>query len=839
VITTSQGWLEQVDFFRVDATRRLDPERKAALGQFLTPVSIARLIASFLHCDAPDVVLLDAGAGVGALLGAVVEMLCERSQPPRSVEVVAYEIEPLFLPYLRDTLCTCAAICHQAQVAFSFQVIEEDFIAHAVDLLTLPLLSKGHPTYTCAVLNPPYHKIRTDSQHRQLLRRVGIETSNIYPGFLALAAFLLSPGGELAAITPRSFCNGPYFRPFRQFFLKEMALQQFHIFESRERAFRDDAVLQENIIFSAQKTKEKPAGLAIRTGLDSDDDSHTVWNVSYTDVIQPDDPHQVIRLAADALEQQVATQMARLHATLDSLGLSVSTGRVVDFRAASFLRQQPGKDTAPLIYPTHITGGVIQWPKPQSKKPNALVSCAETRDLFVPNEHYVLVRRFTAKEERKRVVAVVYDARHIPGAVVGFENHLNYFHRNGQGLPPVLAKGLAVFLNSTLVDTYLRQFNGHTQVNAADLRMLRYPSIEQLLALGRGFDRTVQSQQAIDGLVAQELGMTDETFEYDPIAVKQKVGEAQEALRQMGMPREQYNERSALTLLALLDLTPDKSWSKASAPLCGITPMMDFFARYYGRQYQPNTRETVRRRTVHQFLEAGLIVANPDQPDRPTTSPNVVYQIEQSALALLRSYGTDQWQQNLKVHLASTETLKQRYQQERNMQRIPVTLPSSGEVVSLSPGGQNILVEKIIHEFAPRFTPGGQVLYIGDTDEKFAFFDEDRLRSVGVVVDAHGKMPDVIIHHTDKAWLVLIEAVTSHGPIDPKRRWELSALFENVQVGLVYVTAFLSRQALKEYLTNISWETEVWVAESPSHLIHFDGERFLGPYQVPGEREEG
>ena len=163
------------------------------------------------------------------------------------------------------------------------------------------------------------------------------------------------------------------------------------------------------------------------------------------------------------------------------------------------------------------------------------------------------------------------------------------------------------------------------------------------------------------------------------------------------------------------------------------------------------------------------------------------------------------------------------------MARIPVKV-APGKTLSLSPGGQNILVERIIHEFASRFVPGGTVLYVGDTDKKFAYVDEEGLAALGITIEQHGKMPDVILYHSDKDWLVLIEAVTSHGPIDPKRKEELTHLFRNARPGLVFVTAFLTRTAMVEYLSTISWETEVWVAESPSHLIHFNGERFLGPY---------
>jgi hypothetical protein len=228
-------------------------------------------------------------------------------------------------------------------------------------------------------------------------------------------------------------------------------------------------------------------------------------------------------------------------------------------------------------------------------------------------------------------------------------------------------------------------------------------------------------------------------------------------------------------------------------------------------------------------LEAGLITVNPDDPKRPTNSAKTVYQIEGSALELLRSIGTPEWDKDLRAYLASVETLAKRYARERKMKRIPLRLPT-GHKITLSPGGQNVLVEKIITDFAAYFTPGGLPLYVGDTGDKFAYFDQEGLEALGVKIETHGKMPDVIVHDTERNWLVLIEAVTSHGPINPKRRNELSRLFADSQAGLVYVTAFLDRKTMVQYLNEISWETEVWVADAPTHLIHFNGERFLGPY---------
>ena len=237
----------------------------------------------------------------------------------------------------------------------------------------------------------------------------------------------------------------------------------------------------------------------------------------------------------------------------------------------------------------------------------------------------------------------------------------------------------------------------------------------------------------------------------------------------------------------------------------------------------------MRRQTVHQFLDAGIVSINPDNPERPTNSPYAVYQIEPGLLQLLRTYGTADWEKGLRTYLASVETLKKKYARERQLKRIPIQI-GEGKTITLSPGGQNILVEKIIKDFCEYFTPGGELVYVGDTDEKWAYFDDLLLKKLGLAIESHGKMPDVIVYDQRKNWLVLIEAVTSHGPVNPKRRGELKKLFKGCKAGLVFVTAFLDRQAMLRFLGEISWETEVWVADAPTHLIHFNGERFLGPY---------
>ena len=313
------------------------------------------------------------------------------------------------------------------------------------------------------------------------------------------------------------------------------------------------------------------------------------------------------------------------------------------------------------------------------------------------------------------------------------------------------------------------------------------------------------------------------------MAEKDKIADAKQVLEELGMPRAQRNERSALCLLALLNLTEGKSWADAENPLVGITPMMEFTRDHYGRQYAPNTRETFRRQTMHQLVAAGIALYNPDDPARPVNSPKAVYQIEPDTLTLLRSFTTAAWNKNLAAYLENRQTLAARYAKEREMRKLPVKL-ATGETVRLSPGHHSELIKTIVEEFAPRFVPGGVLVYAGDTGDKRGYFDKDLLAKLGVVVDGHGRMPDVVLYYPEREWLLLVESVTSHGPVDGKRHEQLAELFAASTARLVYVTAFPSRPVMTRYLCDIAWETEVWCADAPSHLIHFDGERFLGPY---------
>lgn len=822
---------ERIDLARLDVGRFQDPKKRALLGQFLTPSSVAGLMAS-MFCNRKGVIrLLDAGAGIGSLSAAFVAEMCTRQHKPRAIQVTAFEVDLGLIDRLHETLEQCAKSCIDSGIRFAFDVRATDFIVEGVAMLSKDLFhSPQVQSFDCAILNPPYRKIRNDSAERQLLRSVDIETSNLYSGFLAIALELLDPDGEMVAITPRSFCNGPYFRSFRRRLLNIASLRRIHVFQSRNSTFSDDRVLQENIIFHAAKSKTN-GSMNITSSQGPEDLGMTSLRVMSDELVHPQDREAFIHLVTDGMERNIANLMEEMAASLDQLGLEVSTGRVVDFRAKAHLRKKSSRNTAPLIYPLHFHSGFIRWPKTTGRKLDAIVASRATEDLLVDSTTYVLVKRFSAKEEPRRVVPAVYDPTQIKADKVGFENHLNYFHKNGRGLDPRLARGLTLYLGSTFVDRYFRQFSGHTQVNASDLRTLRYPSTKVLRKLGFRVNGHFPEQSEIDAILQEVLEeIVEDKLAFISVAAAKKVEEARTVLRSLGLPRKQQNERSCLTLLAILDLNPTTAWREASAPLLGISELMRFMADHYEKNYAPNTRETVRKDTVHQFVQAGLLLKNPDNLRRPTNSPKTVYQVAPILLGLVRTFGSQQWRQKLERYLESVPSLRDQYARERRMERVPLLLPT-GKTVNLSPGGQSRLVKKVLNDFCAFFTPGGEVVYIGDTAEKWAYLNEKLLQELGVEIGEHGKIPDVVVYLRDKGWLVLIEAVESQGPMDPKRQLELRDLFLGAKAGLVFVTAFQNRKTMAKHLGALAWETEVWIAEAPSHLIHFDGERFLGPYE--------
>jgi len=820
---------DSADIARVHYSSKLNLKQRGELGQFLTPATVARFMAGQFNNLSGHITLLDPGAGVGTLTAAVVERLLANPTEVKSCFITAYEIEPIFLSSLNQGLIECCAALKNKGIQADYCLYEENFI-ETFNGVNLPLSTRSSLDFTHAILNPPYKKIHNQSIEKKILESIGIDTVNLYSAFVWLATLQLVEGSEMVAITPRSFCNGAYFRPFRKAFLESMGLKKIHIFESRSAAFSEDNVIQENIIFHAIKTRIKPSYVEITSNSQAElDEFSELRYVPYSEVIQANDSESFIHIVTNPLKDFLRVQMDKFSSTLDEIGLEISTGAVVDFRLKSALRTSLDEQSVPLLYPESMKAGKVVFPPSNPRKSIAIEQNQETGKWLIQSGWYVLTKRFSAKEEKRRVAAAVCPP--LDTVALGIENHLNYYHARGKGMNPDLARGLAAFLNSTLFDSYFRQFSGNTQVNATDLRRIKYPFRNDLIRLGSQIGDSHFNQEQVDEIVHKILSIMSEAT--NAIQASKRIEQALTILKNISAPREQQNERSALCLLALADIRPDKPWSQATAPRRGITEMMDWFRDHYGKQYAPNTRETVRRQTMHQFVQMGMVVENPDRPDRPINSPRWCYQLHQQALSLLKSYGSEQWEEARRNYAVSvTNLLKDR---NRNIPMIPVSLPD-GQAIQLSSGGQNILIKDVLESFCPRFTPGGLVLYVGDAGNKFIINETQKFREMGIELDPHGKMPDIVIYYKRQDWLVLIEAVTSHGPVNLKRHNELKQLFQSSHKGLVFVTAFPSRKEMTRYLAEISWETEVWVADQPDHMIHFNGERFLGPYEDSGNR---
>jgi len=486
---------ERAEIRRLEALRAHPAEHRERLGQFFTPKLAAQFMAGLVRLRREGRIrVLDPGAGSGALAAAIAARVM-RECPAATLEIVAVELDAGIERFLKETLEDITASARQAGVRIDYQLVTGDFIE---------LYANGEESreFDVVIMNPPYRKLGVTSAYRKSLLKLGVDCANLYAGFLALGTMSLTDGGQLVAITPRSFTNGPYFNQFRRFLLDRVSLDLIHVFESRSTVFSDTGVLQENIVFSATRGGDR--GEVLLSSSRGHTDEPVQRTVDYSEVLEPSDENGFIRLLVADNDTAVAETMAHMPAVLADIGAGVSTGRVVDFRSRECLQPSPLLGSHALIYPGNLRGGVVEWPRAIRKDQGFSVREPKDASLLMPEGYYVVVKRFSAKEERRRVVASVWDPTVHPGAIA-FENHLNVFHAKGAGLTRDQAVGLSYWLNSSLVDKFFRTFSGHTQVNATDLRSLRFPPLSVLTTHGKELTAALPSQTEIDSAVASMI----------------------------------------------------------------------------------------------------------------------------------------------------------------------------------------------------------------------------------------------------------------------------------------------------------------------------------------------
>ncbi|MCK6580921.1 MAG: restriction endonuclease [Anaerolineae bacterium] len=306
-----------------------------------------------------------------------------------------------------------------------------------------------------------------------------------------------------------------------------------------------------------------------------------------------------------------------------------------------------------------------------------------------------------------------------------------------------------------------------------------------------------------------------------------KLIEARALLSALGLPTAQQSEMSGLTLLVLAGLSENDTWAVATRRSLRVHDILTEIKTRYGRAYAENTRETVRRQVLHQFEQAGIVLRNPDDPTLATNSPRTHYALTEAMLKVLHAYGSSDWETQLAAFRDISGALFELYQRDRQQNRVP--LMHQGQTYQLSPGEHNKLQAAVIAEFGPRFAPGAKLLYLGDSENKRLIIDEEELARLNIPFTHHDKLPDIVLYDETVNTLYLIEAVTSHGPVSHKRRVELERMLVRCEAGRIYVSAFPDFATFRGFITEIAWETEVWLSEIPAHLIHFDGDHYLSP----------
>ncbi|MFV8830129.1 BsuBI/PstI family type II restriction endonuclease [Alkalihalobacterium sp. APHAB7] len=800
------------------------PEEKKLKGQYFTSSSIAKYMAELLVLNKNEIRVLDPGAGTGVLIAALVDRIISEKIKTISLKVDLYENDKLVIPYLEQMMEYCLNSMEANGYYFEYNIYQEDFITDHAYLFESSLLyrtSEESTLYDLIISNPPYYKVKKNHEYSRILADYVHGQPNVYFMFMAVAAELLNDDSQLVFITPRSYTSGAYFERFRERFFDKVDPDHIHVFNSRKGNFKGESVLQENIILSGFKRKRMVPYITVSSSGSSIDEDIKQEVFDKSLVLDSSDQINLMRLPLDKEQAAIIKMFDNWSNNLTVMGMNISTGPVVTFRNKELIVGYSENHTSPLLYMKHLKNLEVKFPVTASEQ--GVKNVPESQKLLVPSKNYVLVKRFTSKEQKKRVDVAAYLSNRYPFEYVGLENHLNYIYKVDGQLSEEEVYGIVGYLNSKCVDQYFRIVNGNTQVNASDIRPLPFPDYQVIVNIGKGILSNNLTLEEVDHFLLNESnkkGMDHEMVTKEEQAI--------DFLKQVGMPPKQQNKRSALTLLALLGLKEEDEWSEASSNVLRIVDIMEFMKVCYDQHYAANSRESIRRQTIHQFEQAQLIVRNPDDPTRPTNSGNTNYAVTKELLEIARTYGTSEWTQKLEWFQGEYETLVQRYESKRKLNRVPVKVDST-LTLELSPGEHNTLQKEIVENFAEYFAPGSQLLYLGDTENKYLFIDKKKLSELNFPEIAHDKLPDVVLYQEEKNWLFLIEAVTSHGPISDKRKYELEKMLERSDVGNVFVTAFPSMSTFKQYADDIAWDTEVWFSDNPKHMMHLNGDRFLGP----------
>lgn len=464
------------------------PEQRKKRGQFFTPTQVSLYMARLFNINNDKIYLLDPGAGTGALTAAFCERLLESSKTV-NLTIDVFEIDSNLLPLLKKILTWIKRRMERAGHNVAYNIYKQDFILENNGYFNQDMFWSldEHIMYDFVIANPPYYKLGKSTPQSSAMLDLVSGQPNIYSFFMALSASMLKPGGEMVFITPRSFCSGLYYKRFRNWFLENMNIENIHLFESRNGVFNNGEVLQENIIIKAKKNLKPKNKLTISVSQNKEFTRLQKLRLPTSDVIFRHKKESFIRIPTSFIDVEVLHIVDNWPCTLRDYGLEVSTGPVVPFRAKEFLIPEVIKSpkSVPLLWMHNIDEMRVVWPLSRNNKPEAIKLCSESMPILLPVRNYVLLKRFSSKEQRRRLYAAVFLENEFPYDLVGIENHVNYIHSSKRNLTAQEALGIAALLNSKIIDNYFRSLNGNTQVNATEIRELPLPEIEAVEEIGR------------------------------------------------------------------------------------------------------------------------------------------------------------------------------------------------------------------------------------------------------------------------------------------------------------------------------------------------------------------
>lgn len=468
----------------LDYGRRVNKNIRKKIGQFFTPPSVAEFMASLMLCNQTKIRILDAGAGTGILTGALCQRIIDNNNIGQ-IHIDLYENNEDVLPILSENMEFIREAMEQNGKQFTYSIIQENFILRNADFWNDIEQREDGDLYDVIISNPPYKKIAKAEQESAVMDTVVYGQPNIYFLFMAMAAKLLKNDGQLIFITPRSFTSGAYFKRFRQWFLSNVRLTNLHLFNSRDDVFDGDEILQEAIILKAVKTQERVDTIIVSSSENMHFEETTDHGVSYETIVDADSENVFIMIPTTEEEIHLLNIMKNWNYNLPSLGFKLKTGPVVDFRATELLKEESGDNTVPLLWANHFSNYRISFPDTEPKNPQYIINSEESKSLLLDSKDYIIVKRFTSKEERRRVQCALYFSESSTSPLVGIENHLNYVSKLKGEITEEEMYGLFALLNSTFIDNYYRILNGSTQVNATEVNAIPLPSLQDIMKIGK------------------------------------------------------------------------------------------------------------------------------------------------------------------------------------------------------------------------------------------------------------------------------------------------------------------------------------------------------------------